>query len=253
MAGALGATQRKWWRRVVDPPRSCDRSAFAMLREVEGSKFAPPLSGCTIIRLRRHDLSLVMAEVNLAVAVVDARAPAISAGPDALEGAYSVMVLAGVPGVLLSRGKAQVAAPIVKPVAVNVVNNHSLLAAHNDDAESNRVFRAAVPILNVWTKVPATARKPDAASELVEVFPIHKDYALGSLDLDHAIRATGDANTHRQAAVDCAGTLTMGSASTLGSHQRGIPPLALFQLDTVDGVRSSAAATLTVPPRSSIV
>lgn len=46
---------------------------------------------------------------------------------------------------------------------------------------------------------------------------------------------------------------TSGRASTLGSHQRGIPPFARFQLDTVEGVRSSAAATLTVPPRSSMI
>lgn len=55
---------------------------------------------------------------------------------------------------------------------------------------------------------------------------------------------------HGQA--DCVRRIS-GSASTLGSHQRGIPPFARFQLDTVEGVRSSAAATLTVPPRSSIV
>lgn len=44
-----------------------------------------------------------------------------------------------------------------------------------------------------------------------------------------------------------------GSDKTAGNHQRGMPPFARFQLDTVEGVSLSAFATLTVPPRLSIV
>lgn len=55
---------------------------------------------------------------------------------------------------------------------------------------------------------------------------------------------------HGQAAT---GLAIVGSASTLGRHHLGIPPLAFFQLETVDGRRSSAVATFTVPPFASMI
>lgn len=59
-----------------------------------------------------------------------------------------------------------------------------------------------------------------------------------------------------QALADSAGQAlgaTSGSSSTWGFHHRGMPFFAVFQLDTVEGVRSSAMATLTVPPLLSII
>ncbi len=42
-------------------------------------------------------------------------------------------------------------------------------------------------------------------------------------------------------------------ASTFSQRQDGIPPFAVFQLDTVVGERLSARATLTVPPSASMM
>lgn len=47
--------------------------------------------------------------------------------------------------------------------------------------------------------------------------------------------------------------LRLAKAFTFSKRQDGMPPLEVFQLDTVDGVSLRARATSTVPPKASIM
>lgn len=47
--------------------------------------------------------------------------------------------------------------------------------------------------------------------------------------------------------------LRLAKAFTFSKRQEGMPPLEVFQLDTVDGVSLRARATSTVPPKASIM
>lgn len=154
-----------------------------------------------------------MTKIYLAIIFINNSSPALSAGANPLEGASGVTILSCIPSVLLTRCEAQIAAPVVEPVAIDVINDHSLPAAHNHGVETNRVLRSAVPILNQWTEITAAECKPYASLKLVKVFAIHKDNALGSLDFDYAIVAKGNPNPHVQdTAFGCQGSMASSVA-----------------------------------------